>query len=77
MVRWCDLDGHVLKLRQVEQMAGEFASGPRQIRPLGGVLRHHPAHPPLGAEHEAEQKGDAERQENGHNPACKRPAGLV
>ena len=35
-------------------MASEFASGPGRIGPLGGVLLHGPAHPPLGAEHEAE-----------------------
>jgi hypothetical protein len=41
-------------------MAGEFTSGPGQIRPLGRVLPHRPAHPPLGAEHETDQQG-AER----------------
>jgi hypothetical protein len=48
VVGWRDLDGNVLQPRQVEQMAGELASGPGQVRPLGGVLLHRPAHPPLG-----------------------------
>jgi hypothetical protein len=66
VVGWRDLDGNVLQPRQVEQMAGELASGPGQVRPLGGVLLHRPAHPPLGAENEAEQEGGAECQEDGH-----------
>ena len=66
MVRWRDLDEDVLQPRQIEQMAGELAAGPGQIRPLGGVLPHRPAHPPLGAKHETEQEGGAKREEDGH-----------
>jgi hypothetical protein len=66
VVGWRDLDEDVLQPRQVEQMAGEFATGPGQVWPLGGVLLHRPAHQPLGAEHKTEQEDGAKREEDGH-----------
>lgn len=62
MVRWRDPDEDVLQLREVEQVAGELAAGPGQVRPLGGVLLHCLAHPPMGAEHQTEQEGGAKRE---------------
>ena len=49
-----------------DQMAGELASRPGQVRPLCCVLLHRPANPPAGAEHEAEQEGGAEHQQDRH-----------
>ena len=50
-VRGLDLD--VAELGLVEQMAGEFAAGARQIRPLNAVPLQNVLDPQARAEHQA------------------------
>lgn len=51
----------------LQQMLGEFTAGAGKILALGAVTPHLRLHPPLRAEDEGDERGDAEENEKGHD----------
>ena len=60
------LDLHLLQSGLVQEMPGKLAAGARQVGPVEAVLRQHPPHPHLWAQHDRQQNEPCKREKDRH-----------